>query len=93
MPSTEGNTNNASCNFRTLGSYNQIHNPAMVGTPSIPTTTALNMQIVPAYQSISYDTLQHGVSQPQCGNHFTITQAYGTNANNCQTQYIKRLCA
>ena len=85
-------TSNGACNFATLSTYNQLGNPAMISNPSIPLTTGVGYTVVPAYSAIGYDALTHG-GHGSCSGFFNITQAYGSNANNCQTQYIKRLCA
>jgi hypothetical protein len=82
-----------SCQFATLATYNgSLGNPAMAGQTPVPLTTAVGMQLVPAWHSITYDTLQRSGQFP-CNGYPTIMGAYGTNANNCQTQYVKRLCA
>lgn len=94
MPSSSEETSmNGACNFATLSTYNAMGNPAMVAypTPDVPVTTALGYQIVPAYSNIGYGTLVKGGNS--CSGFATITSAYGTNANNCQTQYVKRMCA
>lgn len=95
MPFSEENPNAAvACNYADLATYNAMPNSgeAMSGL-RVPITTAVGYTIVPAYGRISYDSLTHGKSQPSCSGFFTISSAYGAGANNCQTQYVKRLCA
>ena len=83
---------NSACQFATLATYNNLTNPANMGVPVIPPTTAVGWQAVPAYSRGGYDTLMRSGTFP-CGGHPSITNAYGSNANNCQTQYVKRMCA
>ena len=83
---------NGACNFATLSTYNALNNPANLTTPVVPLTTAVGFQLVPAYTRSGYDALQRSGQFP-CNGYPSITGAYGSGANNCQTQYVKRLCA
>ena len=82
------------CNFTTLGRYNDV----MAGTMQHSRASAsghnehTGVNIVPVFGAPSYPTLTHG-QPPSCTGHFTITQAYGANAANCNPRFVERLCS
>jgi len=89
----DGDQQYNSCQFATLATYNgAIGNPALAGQTPVPLTTAVGMQLVPAWAPIGYNSLMRSGQSP-CNGYPTIMGAYGTGSNNCQTQYVKRLCA
>ena len=82
----------SACNFATLSNYNsngQLKVPAPARVRG-----ASGAQVVPSYGlGFGYDALTHGQSSAvTCGGHFTITDAYGKGANNCNTMYVRTLC-
>lgn len=81
------------CNFAQLGTYNHGFRGIR---PPIPMTSVSGYYVVPAYGGPSYSTLLHGGSG-SCGGgsgcgYFQIGQAYGSDAGNCNTQYMGSLC-
>lgn len=84
----------AGCNFAQLGTYNQGFRGIR---PPVPMTSVSGFYVVPAFGGPSYSTLLHGGNQGcGCGSggggYFQIGQAYGSNAANCNTQYMGSLC-
>ena len=82
--------NGPSCSYNSLSNYNGYSKRGM-NHPQVAPTTTSGMYIVPDYAAIGYNALSHGGS-PSCAGYFTINSAYGVNANNCSTKYMKRLC-
>lgn len=82
-----GTRNYPSCAYNSLSNYNTgmsgISPPTPAGVPS------MNVQVVPTYGGMSYDTLTGG-KNPSCQGHFTITNAYPRYPG-C-TKYTTRLC-
>ena len=96
---SEQNTfvNGNSCSYATLGHYNvtsagTMNQARAQATQLGPGGEQQGVYIVPNYHAPGYDTLQHG-SAPTCGGFFNINSAYGANANNCNTQFVQRLCS
>jgi len=84
--------NGPSCSYVSLANYNGVQrNPQSVGMPYVPATTVSGVNIVPNYDTIGYNALTHG-DAPSCAGYFSIEGAYGSNAANCNTQYMQRLC-
>jgi hypothetical protein len=79
----------AGYNYAQLGSYNLgfkgIH-------PPVPLTSVSGYYVVPAYSAPGYDTLTHGPPGSSGGNYFSIGKAYGSDAGNCNTQYMGSIC-
>ena len=88
--SSNVSVNGPSCAYSSLSNYNSSSKRAM-GHPQVSPTTVQGMYIVPDYAMIGYNALTHG-DTPSCAGYFTINGAYGKNANNCSTKYMKRLC-
>jgi len=79
----DGDQQYNSCQFATLATYNgAMGNPALAGQgAAVPLTTAVGMQLVPAYAAIGYDSLMRSGQTP-CNGYPTIIAAYGSGANN-----------
>jgi hypothetical protein len=73
--------------YQTLCSYNA--NSAMAPVSS---KTSVGVQIVPSFGSISTSTLTHG-GRATGQAYFSIENAYGAGASQCNTQYVARQCA
>jgi len=76
------------CNYASLARYNA--NKGVSGIP-VPRTNVSGVYLVPTYGAPGYNTLTHN-SAPSCSGFFNINTAYGQNANNCNTQYVKSMC-
>ena len=91
--------NGNSCDYTTLGNYNATSQGTMnqaraQAAPQVgPGGQQQGIYIVPNYGAPGYDTLTHGRKTPTCSGFFNITSAYGANANNCNTQFVQRLCS
>ena len=84
--------NGNSCNYVTLTDYNSS-SPGMLGHPAVPATTVTGHYVVPDYKPITYDALTHGDgNQYGCSGYFNVTNGYGLDAANCNTQYSQRPC-
>lgn len=83
----------AGCNYAQLGAYNLGFRGIR---PPVPLTSVSGYYVVPAYSAPGYDTLTHGAAGCGCGgsggNYFSIGQAYGSNAGNCNTRYMGSIC-
>ena len=80
----------SACNFATLSNYNS-NGQLKVPIPS-RTRGAIGAQVVPSFGlGYGYDALTHGQA-PTCSGYWNITNAYGKNANNCNTMYVRTLC-
>ena len=80
------------CSYKNLANYNG-YSAGQLNSPPVPATTTMNVQVVPNYGSIGYAALTGGPDNvPSCNGYFNITSAYGDNAQNCNTQYMQRLC-
>lgn len=73
------------CSYAKLGCY-YGGNGTMA--PARPTA---GIYVTPNYASIGYDALTHGASG-SCNRYFSITDAYGKNAGNCNTTFTQRMC-
>ena len=80
----------SACAYATLSHYNN----GSQGLANIPQIRGQvnGMYVVPAYGTAGYASLTHGDTAPSCSGFFNITSAYGQGANNCNTQYVKKLC-
>ena len=76
------------CQYTTLGHYNSGSKGM---SPPVPATTTVGVQIVPGYTQPGYDALTHG-GPGCCTGYPDIQAAYGKNAQNCSTKYLKKLC-
>ena len=79
----------SACAYATLSHYNNgsqglSHIPQIRGQVN-------GVYVVPNYSVPGYDALTHN-APPSCSGFFNITSAYGQGANNCNTQYVKKLC-
>lgn len=85
-------------NYAVLGNYTGGFGSGI--RPPVPTTAVSGYYVVPAYSAPGYQTLQHGGhvgGACGCGAgggspYFSIGQAYGYGAGNCNTQYMGSLC-
>lgn len=89
MNNSNVSVNGPSCSYATLDSYNGSRKGAL-GHPQVSPTTVVGTYIVPQYDAIGYNALVKG--GPSCAGYPNIKQAYGDNANNCNTKYMSRLC-
>jgi len=80
----------SSCSYTNLSNYN-VKSPGTLGTPAVPPSVVSGYYVVPQYGSIGYDALTHGTG-PSCTGYFNITDGYGPNAGNCNTQYMQSPC-
>ena len=88
------------CNFITLGNYNST-NPGTMQHSRVSSSGRQyglgsikeDIHIVPVWGAIGFNTLTHGEQAPTCSGHFNISQAYGADAANCNTRFVKRLCS
>ena len=81
----------AACGYSTLSHYNNG------GPPGVPVPDyvrgVVGEYVVPSYGlGFGYNALTHGQNAGTCGGFFNITNAYGRNANNCNTRYVRTLC-
>lgn len=84
--------NSPACCYASLAGYNgAARNPRNMGMPYVPPTTVAGSYVVPAFGTIGYNALTHG-DTPSCAGYFDITSAYGKGAENCNTQYMQRMC-
>mgnify|MGYP006098441211 CR=1 FL=1 len=87
------------CSYTTLGHYNATSQGTMNQAraqvaPKMGPDGQQGVYIVPSYgPGFGYSTLQHGDDKPSCSGFFNITNAYGANANNCNPQFVQRLCS
>ena len=79
-----------SCSYVSLSGYNGRGKNSM-GSPHVPPTNVTGVYVVPSYGMIGYDALSHGSAGPSCAGYFSITDAYGKGAENCNTQFVQRL--
>ena len=80
------------CNYALLGNYNNNLSAGAQTMGSTGPSNAAGSYVVPAYGMSGYDALQHGNGVGNCGGYFSVTNAYGQNAGNCNTQYMKTMC-
>ena len=84
--------NGPACAYVSLSNYNGVQrNARSVGMPYVPATTVSGVQVIPEYSTIGYNALTHG-DNPSCAGYFSIVGAYGKGAENCNTQYMQRMC-
>ena len=91
MAEYNNSTVGAACSYATLSQYNSN---GQLNVPVPDRTRAVSgMYVVPTYGlGAGYNSLTHGNKAGSCNGFFNITSAYGRNANNCNTQYVKTLC-
>lgn len=88
----QSSVNGPSCAYVSLSNYNGVQKmPRAMGTPVVPATTVKGVYVVPDYGTIGYSALTHGTG-PSCAGYFDITSAYGKGAENCNTQFMQRMC-
>jgi hypothetical protein len=88
---TEYNNQSSSspaCQYKNLGTYSGSSSTMA----ALPARTTQGKFVVPGYNAISYDTLNHGATVPSCSGYFNIQKAYGSGAGNCSTKYTTALC-
>ena len=91
MSEYNNSTVGAACSYTTLSNYNS-NGQLKVPVPR-STRTVSGMYVVPTYGlGAGYASLTHGQKTGSCSGFFNITNAYGKNANNCNTQYVRTLC-
>lgn len=78
------------CAYATLSHYN--NGSQGLNKVPVPRSTVSGVYVVPTYGAPGYNTLTHGNAAPSCSGFFNIGNAYGKGANNCNTQFVKRLC-
>jgi hypothetical protein len=81
----------SSCAYANLSSYNSSV-PGSLGSPAVPATTTSGVYVVPNYSAIGYSALTHDAAIPSCSGYFNISNAYGADAANCNTQYSQSPC-
>ena len=82
----------AACNYATLSHYNSHGTALNVPVPA-QQRGSNGLYVVPDWGlGFGYNALTHGQTVGSCSGFFNITDAYGKNASNCNTQYVKRLC-
>ena len=82
------------CSYANLSNYNMTNpnmtNGMMNPVPANPSALqTAGLYLVPNYGAPSYDTFG---SKGSCSGFLNITDAYGKGANNCSTQYLKKIC-
>ncbi len=93
MSEYNNSTVGAACSYATLSHYN--NSAGLGGGPPVPDRTrgVSGAYVVPSYGlGHGYNALTHGQKMGSCNGFFNITNAYGKNANNCNTQYVRTLC-
>ena len=90
MSEYNNSTVGAACSYATLNHYNS-HSSMAVPVPD-RTRGVSGSYVVPNYGGLGYNALTHGQKVGTCSGFFNITNAYGKNANNCNTQYVRTLC-
>jgi hypothetical protein len=81
----------ASCSYATLSRYNS-NGQLAVPVPE-RTRGVSGAYVVPSFGlGHGYNSLTHGRKTGTCNGFFNITSAYGKNANNCNTQFVRTLC-
>lgn len=88
------NTVGPACAYATLSHYNNGGAPGLMASTRPAVGQVNGVYIVPTFSAPGYNTLQHGHSGGggSCNGFFNIEKAYGQGANNCSTQYVKKLC-
>jgi hypothetical protein len=89
----------SACNFATLSTYNagsgvgRGDGSGLMGNPPMMRGSAdtSGFYLVPNYTAPGYDTLTHQKAG-SCSGHFNITNAYGANADKCDTKYSRSIC-
>ena len=81
----------SACNYSTLNAYNgKSWGPDV---QAAATGGVHGAYVVPSYgPGLGYNVLQHGNTAESCSRFFTITDAYGAGAQNCNPQYQQSLC-
>ncbi len=91
MSEYNNSTVGAACSYATLSHYNS-NGQLKVPVPD-RTRGVSGAYVVPSYGlGYGYNALTHGQKMGTCSGFFNITNAYGKNANNCNTQYVRTLC-
>lgn len=91
MSEYNNSTVGAACSYATLTHYNNSNGQLRV--PTDRTRSTAGYYVVPTYGlGAGYNSLTHGQKMGSCSGFFNITNAYGKNANNCNTQYVRTLC-
>jgi len=91
MSEYNNSTVGAACSYATLSHYNS-NGQLKVPVPN-RTKGGSGFYLVPSFGlGAGYNTLQHGEKTGTCSGFFNITNAYGKNANNCNTTYVRSLC-
>jgi|SRR5690606_24063764 hypothetical protein len=87
------------CSYSNLSNYNYDATSAMYGLPMYssgpynPGIPSMAVQVIPQFAAPGYSTLLHDVKGPQCGNYFSVSNAYpGAGSGNC-TMFATRKCA
>ena len=92
MTEYNNSTVGAACGYSTLSSYNNSGGLAGIPIPDRVKGVS-NYYVVPHYGlGYGYNALTHGQNAGSCSGFFNITNAYGRNANNCNTRYVRTLC-
>jgi len=81
-----GSISQGTKSYATLGHYYSAGSTM----PQLKPNQANQVQLVPMWGGISYDSLSHGVDSN--GKYFNITNAYGAGASTCSPPYAQRLC-
>jgi hypothetical protein len=81
----------SNCSYVSLSNYNSSA-PGMLGSPVQNANTVTGSYVVPNYSAIGYGALTHDASTPSCSGYFSVTNAYGADANTCSTQFNNLPC-
>lgn len=79
-----------SCSYATLSHYNNDGKGGVVQLPT-PKGAVSGSYVVPHYDTIGYDALQHG-PVPSCSGYFNIGTAYKGKGGDCSQKYVHKLC-
>ena len=86
-------TGNA-CSYSNLQNYNNSR--GTWGQPALTPSTVSGQYVVPVFGAPGYDTLSKGKSAdgsgPSCSGYYSIDNAYGSSAGDCNQQYTTRMC-
>ena len=82
----------ASCSYANLSNYNSSSDGTL-SSPAFRAGVSSGHYLVPQYGAVGYQTLTHDSVDPTCNGYFNIQNAYGADADNCNTQFASSDCA
>ncbi len=81
---------NDACNFSTLGAYN--NNSCGINIVPVSNLELKRRQINFSFRAPGFNTLSVNNTPYNCSGFASISSAYNRLGNNCNQQYIRRIC-